>query len=72
MLAKQGLDMRVDEERDRRLFADEEACILATLQDRLDEREFFELARDTAMRMRECYRLRRVGHFAAEDRARTI
>jgi integrase len=56
-LAKSGLDVRVDEERDRRLFPDEEARILTQLGDSLDERVFFELARDTAMRMRECYTL---------------
>ncbi|MGZ5198244.1 MAG: site-specific integrase [Telluria sp.] len=57
VLAKRGLDVRVDEERDRRLFPDEEERILSLLQDLVDERAFFELARDTAMRMRECYTL---------------
>jgi integrase len=57
MLSKKGLDVRVDEERDRRLFPDEEARILIQLRDSPDELAFFELARDTAMRMRECYTL---------------
>jgi integrase len=56
-LAKRGRGIRVDEERDRRMHSDEEARILENLQDQLDERVFFELARDTAMRMRECYTL---------------
>lgn len=56
-LAKRDLDARVDEERDRRLYPDEEPRIMAQLQDKIDERVFFELARDTAMRMRECYTL---------------
>lgn len=56
LLAKRDLPVRVDEERDRRLLPDEEGRILAKL-DNADERMFFELARDTAMRMRECYTL---------------
>jgi hypothetical protein len=55
VLAKIGQDIRVDEERDRRLYPDEESRFLAHMHDQLDERIFFELARDTAMRMRECY-----------------
>jgi integrase len=56
-LAKRGLEIRVDEERDRRIDPDEEARILGSLPDQSDERILFELARDTAMRMRECYTL---------------
>lgn len=57
VLARRGLEIRVDEERDRRVPTDEEALVLARLQDRIDERMFFGLALDTAMRMRECYTL---------------
>lgn len=57
VLAKRGLEIRIDEERDRRMYPDEEGRILAQLQDLEDERMLFELARDTAMRMRECYTL---------------
>jgi len=56
-LAAHGKKVRVDEERDRRLADDEEAKIVAYLQDRADERLLFELALHTAMRMRECYTL---------------
>lgn len=51
---KQGRD---DVERDRRLEPGEEARILALLQSRPDERAFFVLALESAMRMRECYTL---------------
>jgi integrase len=48
---------RVDEERDRRLTDGEEEQIQAYLHGRADERLLFELALQTAMRMRECYTL---------------
>lgn len=57
MLAKQGHRPRMDEERDRRLSHDEERRIQKWLQDRPEERLLFELALQTAMRMRECYTL---------------
>lgn len=56
-LAKRGLEIRIDEERDRRMHPDEETRILAILPEQSEERMLFELARDTAMRMRECYTL---------------
>jgi len=52
-----GRDARVDVERERRLTEGEEEAILNVLADRLDERVFFTLALETAMRMRECYTL---------------
>jgi len=55
MLAKQGYKPRVDEERDRRLSRDEEGRIQKWLQRRPDDELLFELALQTAMRMRECY-----------------
>ncbi|MCS0592365.1 site-specific integrase [Massilia norwichensis] len=57
LLAAQGKAPRVDEERDRRVCDDEEARIVAFLQESDDERLFFELALQSAMRMRECYTL---------------
>jgi integrase len=57
MLAVVGMSPRVDEERDRRLLPDEEARIAAYLADKPDELLLFELALQTAMRMRECYTL---------------
>lgn len=57
MLAKQGLEPKVDEERDRRLAADEEQRIRKRLQGKADELLLFELALQTAMRLRECYTL---------------
>jgi len=56
-LAAFGRAPRVDEERDRRLFEVEEAQILTYLQNRQDESLLFQLALQTAMRMRECYTL---------------
>jgi integrase len=56
-LAVYGKEPRVDEKRDRRLFQVEEALILTYLQDRRDESLLFQLALQTAMRMRECYTL---------------
>jgi integrase len=56
-LALLGKKPRVDEERDRRLTDGEEEQIKAYLHDRADERLLFELALQTAMRMRECYTL---------------
>jgi integrase len=56
-LAAVGKAPRIDEERDRRLAPEEEARIAAYLRDRADEKLLFELALQTAMRMRECYTL---------------
>jgi integrase len=56
-LAAYGRAPRVDEERDRRLFEVEEAQIQTYLQDRQEESLLFQLALQTAMRMRECYTL---------------
>jgi integrase len=55
ILAKSGKNARTDTERDRRLFPDEENAILDVLVG--EERTFFLLALETAMRMRECYTL---------------
>lgn len=63
MLAKQGLEPRVDEERDRRLAPDEEQRIRRRLQGQADDLMLFELALQTAMRMRECYTI----HLAQVD-----
>ncbi len=52
-----GAAPKADEPRNRRLDADEEERILAALVDSPDERAFFVLALETAMRMRECYTL---------------
>ncbi len=52
-----GKIAKTDEERNRRLDADEEQRILTVLADRADERALFVLALETAMRMRECYTL---------------
>jgi integrase len=54
-LAKSGKRAREDTERDRRLLSDEENAILDVLVG--EERTFFLLALETAMRMRECYTL---------------
>jgi integrase len=56
-LAALGKKPRVDKERDRRLTDEEEKRIQAYLRGRADERLLFELALQTAMRMRECYTL---------------
>ncbi|MDB5932917.1 MAG: hypothetical protein JWQ01_261 [Massilia sp.] len=56
-LASEGKEAKRDIERDRRLDADEEVRILEVLNDRPDERAFFLLALESAMRMRECYTL---------------
>ncbi|WP_371763765.1 site-specific integrase [Massilia sp.] len=55
VLARSGKKPKYDVERDRRLDPDEEADILEILEG--DERTFFILALETAMRMRECYTL---------------
>lgn len=55
VLAKSGREARQDIERDRRLLPHEEATILQVL--RGDDKTFFVLALETAMRMRECYTL---------------
>lgn len=52
-----GKKAKHDIERDRRLDMGEEARILAVLQAKQDERTFFVLALESAMRMRECYTL---------------
>lgn len=56
-LASIGLKGKDDAERDRRLAAGEEARILKLLAARAEERTFFILALESAMRMRECYTL---------------
>jgi integrase len=55
--ARLGKPPRVDVERDRRLTTEEEKSILDVLNSYPDERVFFILALETAMRMRECYTL---------------
>ncbi len=57
VLAKAGKLPRYDEQRDRRLHEGEEECILEKLSDLPDERMLFQLALNTAMRLRECYTL---------------
>lgn len=57
VLAKEGKEPRFDIERDRRLAEAEEAAILKVLEADSEERVFFCLALETAMRMRECYTL---------------
>lgn len=56
-LAQQGKEPRFDVERDRRLAEAEEANIRQVLVEGTEERVFFSLALETAMRMRECYTL---------------
>ena len=56
-LALVGKTGKEDQERDRRLDPDEEKEILAVLMERPDERAFFILGLESAMRMRECYTL---------------
>lgn len=55
VLATVGKEPRHDDQRDRRLHDGEEARILAVLERMPDERMLFELALETAMRLRECY-----------------
>jgi integrase len=57
LLAKKGLEPRIDEERDRRLAPEEELRIRRRLHGKADELMLFELALQTAMRLRECYTL---------------
>jgi integrase len=57
LLAAAGKEGKCDIERDRRLDADEEQRILGVTSSRPDEKTFFVLALETAMRMRECYTL---------------
>jgi len=52
-----GKQPKFDIERDRRLAIDEEQRILKILENMPDERMFFILALESAMRMRECYTL---------------
>jgi integrase len=52
-----GKKPKFDVERNRRLEAEEEVRILKILDNTPDERVFFILALETAMRMRECYTL---------------
>jgi integrase len=59
ILAKSGQEIRVDEERDRRLEPEEETRIQGDLEECEDDRVFFNLALESAMRMRECYTLHR-------------
>jgi integrase len=56
-LASEGKEGKEDVERDRRLDANEEVRILEVLDLLPDERVFFMLALESAMRMRECYTL---------------
>ena len=56
-LASEGKTGKYDTERDRRLDVDEEARILTVLEKMPNERAFFVLALESAMRMRECYTL---------------
>lgn len=55
ILAKEGRHAREDVERDRRLLPEEEKLLVAALKG--DDRVFFILVLETAMRMRECYTL---------------
>jgi len=57
VLAKVGKLPRHDEQRDRRLHEGEEERILEKLSDLPDERMLFQLALNSAMRLRECYTL---------------
>ncbi|EKU82163.1 hypothetical protein HMPREF9710_02474 [Massilia timonae CCUG 45783] len=57
LLAQDGKQPRFDIERDRRLEEGEEAAILKMFEEGSEERLFFILALETAMRMRECYTL---------------
>lgn len=57
VLAQERKSPRVDIERDRRVSGEEEAVILDVLAKCEEERVFFVLALETAMRMRECYTL---------------
>ncbi|WP_332879778.1 site-specific integrase [Massilia sp. S19_KUP03_FR1] len=57
VLAREGKEPRIDNERDRRVTGEEEAAIVSSLARRPNERVFFTLALETAMRMRECYTL---------------
>ena len=56
-LAATGRSPKVDDERCRRLDDAEHDLIKAKLASHPEERTFFELALETAMRMRECYTL---------------
>lgn len=56
-LAGRGKLGKVDDERDRRVLAHEEARIRQVLAPREDERAFFTTALESGMRMRECYTL---------------
>jgi integrase len=57
LLAQEGKEPRFDIERDRRMAKAEETSIFGVLADRAEDRVFFGLALETAMRMRECYTL---------------
>lgn len=57
LLIAAGKAPKVDVERDRRLHAEEEKLILDHLVNMPDEKTFFVLALESAMRMRECYTL---------------
>ena len=57
LLAQDGKQPRFDIERDRRVEEGEEEAILKMLEEGSEERVFFILALETAMRMRECYTL---------------
>jgi integrase len=55
LLAQSGKEAREDMERDRRLSREEEKAICDVLEG--DDRTFFIVVLETAMRMRECYTL---------------
>lgn len=55
MLALSGKDIKVDEERDRRLHEDEEPRVLKVMESLPNEKTFFILALESAMRMREIF-----------------
>lgn len=57
LLAQDGKQPRFDIERDRRMEEGEEAANLRVLEEGTEERVFFILALETAMRMRKCYTL---------------
>lgn len=57
ILAKEGKDIKEDEERERRLDPGEEAAIMKVMEQMPHEHAFVNLALESAMRMREMYTL---------------
>lgn len=57
LLQAAGKSPKIDIERDRRLYAEEEKLILLALDNLPDQKTLFVLALESAMRMRECYTL---------------